>query len=427
MRLAPRLVLCGMTSAALVAALPAWAADEADLGALDLKSAPVDAAKSSAGSVKLFFEGGLGNAEQRYANGSRNLRRASVDLYLASKLAPGWRLVLSDRLDHVRPADGGMADTLNSLREAYVSWESNGADTVVDLGRINLRFGPGYGYNPTDFFRDGAVRSVTSVNPFALRENRLGTVALRAQQLWQGGSMAIALSPKLADEPSRQALNLDLGATNHRNRVLLTASQQLSERLSGQVLLYKEPGSDAQPGASVTALVSDAAVAHAEWSYAKGPSLASQAWGTTGSTRSGHKLATGLTYTTAGKLSITGELQFNGMALDQASWNRTSAGNPGALPTYLIEAQRLQELASRRAYLAYVTQRDFGMKGMELTGFVRVNANDHSHLAWAELRYHWSNVDLALQWQQHGGRAFSEYGLYPDKRIVQLVAAYHFK
>ncbi len=416
-----------MASAALVAASPSWAADDTDLGALDLKSAPVDTEQAPLKTTRLFVEAGLGNAAQRYTDGSQGLRRASIDLYHASKFAPGWRSVLSDRLDHVHPSDAGMPDTLNSLREAYVSWEGGDASTVVDIGRINLRYGPGYGYNPTDFFRDGAVRSVTSVNPFALRENRLGTVALRAQRLWQGGSMAIALSPKLADEPSTQAFNADLGATNNRTRLLLTASQQLSERLSGQVLLYKEPGLDAQPGASVTALVSDAAVAHAEWSYAKGPSLAAQAWATPGSERSGHKLSAGLTYTTASKLSITGEYQFNGMALDQASWNRTSAGNPGALPAYLIEAQRLQELTSRRAYLVYLSQRDVGMKGLDITGFVRVNANDHSRLAWAELRYHWSQVDLALQWQEHSGRAFSEYGLYPDKRIVQVVVAYHFK
>lgn len=416
-----------MASAAVVAASPSWAADDTDLGALDLKSAPVDAEQAAPQATRLFIEAAVGSSARRYSDGSQGLRRASVDLYHASKLAPGWRFVLSDRIDHVHPSDSGLPDTLNSLREAYVSWEGLEAGTVVDIGRINLRFGPGYGYNPTDFFRDGAVRSVTSVNPFELRENRLGTVALRAQRLWQGGSMAIALSPKLADEPSTQALNADLGATNHRNRALLSASQQLSERISGQVLLYKEPGLDAQPGASITALVSDAAVAHAEWSYAKGPSLAAQAWQTPGSQRSGHKLATGLTYTTASKLSITGEYQFNGMALDQSSWGRTSSGNPGALPPYLIEAQRLQELASRRAYLVYLSQRDFGMKGMELTGFVRVNASDHSRLAWAELRYHWSNIDLALQWQQHSGSVFSEYGLYPDKRIVQLVAAYHFK
>lgn len=427
MHLVPLFVLSGLTAAALVAALPAWAADDTDLGALDLKSAPVEPDSTPAKSTRIYVEGAVGSAEQRYTNGSQNLRRASVDLYHASKLAPGWRLVLSDRIDHVHPSDAGVPDTLNSLREAYVGWEGDGGNTTVDFGRINLRYGPGYGYNPTDFFRDGALRSITSINPFALRENRLGTVALRAQRLWQGGSVALALSPKLADEPSTQAFNLDLGATNNRNRLLLTANQQVSERISGQALLYKEPGRDAQPGASVTALVSDAAVAHAEWSYAKGPSLAAQAWGTPAAQRSGHKLSTGLTYTTASKLSITGEYQFNGMALDQASWNSASQGNPAALPAYLIEAQRVQELASRRAYLVYLSQRDLGLKGLELTGFVRVNANDHSRLLWAELRYHFDRIDVAAQWQQHSGRAFSEFGLYPDKRIVQLVLAYHLK
>lgn len=427
MRLVPRHVLCGTVSAAWLAVAPSWAADEADLGALDLKSAPEEPAQAGPRSTRLFVEAGLGNATQRYTDGSQSLRRASIDLYHASKLAPGWRFVVSDRLDHVHPTEPGLPDTVNSLREAYVSWNGGDAATVVDLGRINLRYGPGYGYNPTDFFRDGAVRSVTSVNPFELRENRMGTVALRFQRLWQGGSASVALSPKLADVPSTKALNLDVGATNNRNRVLMTVSHQIAERISGQVLLYKEPGLNAQPGASITALLSDASVAHAEWSYAKGPTLAGQAWHEAGNERTGHKFTSGLTYTTASKLSITGEVQFNGMALDQARWNQTSATMPGDLPIYLIEAQRQQELASRRAYLVYLSQRDIGVRGLDLTGFVRVNANDHSRLAWAELRYHWDNLDVALQWQQHSGNEFSEYGLYPDKRIVQLVAAYHFK
>jgi hypothetical protein len=239
--------------------------------------------------------------------------------------------------------------------------------------------------------------------------------------------VALALSPKLANHASGDAASLDLGATNNRNRLLLTANQRWSDRISSQALLYKEPGLDAQPGASLTALVSNAAVAHAEWSYARGPSLSDRAWAVQRPATRGHRLAAGLTYTTDSKLSITAEAQYNGLALGQTNWDLAGAGAPALLGNYLIEAQRLQELASRRAYLLYAAQRDLGMKNLDVTAMLRLNANDHSRLAWLEVRYHWAAVDLAVQWQQHVGRANSEYGLYPDRSIAQLVATYHFK
>ena len=435
MQFPPRLATCLLVSFALWLASSAQAADEPDLDALDLKSAPVAATETAAQPTRIFAELAVGSAAQRYSPGSQGLRRASLDLYHSRKLSSAWRLVLSDRLDHVRPRRSSADDTLNSLREAHLTWQGDEDRSVIDVGRINLRYGPGYGYNPTDFFRDGALRGITSVNPFARRENRLGTVALRGQRLWQGGSLSIALSPKLADQASDRALSLDFGATNNRNRVLLAASQQLSESVSAQALLYKEPGQTAQPGASLTALVSDGATAHVEWAYSKRSNLLNGAWGPAGSgpaaspfaNDAGHRVVGGLSYTTASKLSLTAEAQYNGLALSHAEWQRSASAGPALLGGYLLEAQRLQELASRRAYLFYATQRSMGLKNLDLTAFLRVNANDHSRLSWLELRYHWTQIDVALQWQQHSGRVNSEYGLYPDRHIVQLVATYHFQ
>lgn len=412
-------------AATLLISWPAWG-DDSDLDALDLKSAPVESDASTPRATKLFIEAALGSADQRDRSGLKSLRRASLDVFFASRLAPGWRAVVSDRLDHARPSVPGVDDTLNSLREAYLSREGEN-DSVVEFGRINLRQGPGYGFNPTDFFRDGALRDVTSVNPFALRENRLGTVMLRMQSLWHGGSISFAMAPKLAKTSSGQSLNLDLGASNNRSRALFTASQQLTERVSAQALLYKEPGLAAQPGASLTALLSDAAVAHAEWSYARDYSLADRAWGGKNQVFGGNRFAGGLTYTTASKLSLTAELQSNSFALGKSEWDRASTGGPAVLGAYLLEAERRQDLAARRAYLFYGSQQDVGLKNLDLTAFLRVNSDDHSRLSWLELRYHWTNVDLALQWQQHSGTAMSQYGLNPDRRILQFVSAVYFQ
>lgn len=420
----------GLTLAAalLALAVPVSAASDDDAlnDALDLSAAPEEEAPVQAGGARVFGELAVGNAAPR-AGGSSALSRASLDLVWTGRLTPNWRAVLSNRLDHERPVDTGSRDaTLNSLREAYLSWTDEGATRVVEFGRINLRHGPAYGYNPTDFFRDGSLRTVTSANPFALRENRLGTVALRAHRLWTGGSVALTLSPKLADAASGRTLNLDLGATNHRDRGLLTLNQQWSERVSTQWLLYQDGRLDLQPGASLTALLSDALVAHAEWSSAREPTLADRAWGIANHSARGQRLALGVSGSTAGKLSITLEAQHNGLALDKAGW-AAAAKQPALMAAYLTEAERRQDLAARRAWMLYLTQADLGRKNLDLTALLRVNADDHSRMAWLELRQRWTQWELALQAQFNDGAAGSQWGSLADRRIVQLVTSYYLR
>ena len=423
MALAVRSILVFVFATASIHGSPVFAAD-ADEDALKLSSAPVEAAESPR-NTKLFVEGALGVGDLRDGSGTRNLRRLSIDFAHASAFAPGWRAVLSDRLDHMRPADGA-ADTINSLREAYVSWQQESANTVVDVGRVNLRYGPGYGYNPTDFFRDGALRTITSINPFSLRENRLGSVVVRGQGLWSAGSVSLAYSPKLRDHAGTNGADLDLGATNNRDRGLFAFSSQVSDRLSGQVLLYKDRDLPVQIGASLTALLTDALVAHAEGSHGREPDLLSRTLGVTGLKSTRNRFVTGLTYTTASKLSITGEYQYNGFALKPSDFDALGRDAPALQAGYVLEAARRQDLASRQAYLLYATQKNIGLLDLELTALLRVNAGDHSRLAWLELRRHWDRFDLALRLQQQGGRDASEFGLIPDRRSAQLVANYYF-
>ena len=72
--------------------------------------------------------------------------------------------MFADRLDMNR-MDGisGNRD-INTLKEAYLSWQAQ-PDRVADLGRINARNGVALGYNPTDYFRAGALRSTVSIDP----------------------------------------------------------------------------------------------------------------------------------------------------------------------------------------------------------------------------------------------------------------------
>lgn len=415
----------GAVAAALLP-LAAWASDEA---ALDLVPTVEPAAQpAQARSLRVFGELAAGRLDQRYGLPSEDARRASLDLTWSFKPAPQWRGVLSNRLDDIHPVEAGGRSTLNSLREAFIGWQDEDGRLAVDFGRVNLRNGPAYGFNPTDYFRDGASRAVTTADPLALRENRLGTAMLRVQGLWDRGTVSLVLAPKLKDGPSRESFSADWGATNHSDRVLAALSLQPAGNVSLQAFAFHQRGRGLQLGANATTLIGDSTVGFVEWSGGKDAELLSEALGPEDPrivTR--QRASLGLTYTTAAKLALTAEFQYNGFALNEAQWaDALATYGLEPLGAYLYHVQRRQDIASRKAAMVYASQRDAFVKNLELTALLRYNIDDRSRFAWAEARYHFPRVDVALQWQANLGRATSEYGAVPGKRLVQLLAAFYF-
>ncbi|OYV02492.1 MAG: hypothetical protein CFE45_00030 [Burkholderiales bacterium PBB5] len=420
-----RLLLLALSLSGLIHATGVRAADDDD--ALALQAAPEAAPTTSADKTRrLSLEAAVGNISQRYGGPRLDSRRVSIDLVQRIKLSPAWQLALSDRLDDVHPVEAGSRATLNSLREAYASWQDEGGGLLVEAGRINLRNGPAYGFNPTDYFRDGALRSITSVDPMALRENRLGTVMLRAQRLWNGGGLSLALAPKLANGPDNGSFDPDWGATNHQHRALLTWSEKLGERVSGQALLLAAAGQGPQLGVNATALFSDAVVGHAEWSLGRDDGSAARAAGYAPSSSRRSKLATGATWTLPTGLALTLEYQYNGAALRHAQLATGSADDVNRIGSYLLANQAHQDSAARQAWLLYASQRNAGLKNLDLSGFVRRNSDDRSLQAWLEARYHFERFDLSLQWQATHGSVLSEYGVLPYRQSVQLLGSWYF-
>ena len=133
-----------------------------DEDALNLAdAAPLVTERASAWRVSA--EASAGRTYQRYGLTDFNQARLSLDVNYDATLRPGWRLVFADRIDRTNRSNDAGNDTVNSLKEAYVSWHPEG-NNILDAGRINARYGVAYGYNPTDFFRSGALRSVTSID-----------------------------------------------------------------------------------------------------------------------------------------------------------------------------------------------------------------------------------------------------------------------
>lgn len=406
-------------TAALLVAASAHAADASDADALSLADqAPV--VPQRAQDWRLFAEVARMQNVLRNAASPAEAARASFDLIYDGSPARGLRAVLSDRLDLTHSNTSPQESKVNTLREAYLSWHRS-ADEIVDIGRVNLRFGAASGYNPTDFFKAGALRSIVSPAPASLRENRLGTVVLQGQKVWSTGSLAAAYSPRLASGPSSDAFSLDFGATNPQHRWLLVAGHKFSEALNPQLLVYGGAGASPQVGLNVTGLVNSTTVAYGEFSVGNGRSLAAQALALAEAEHWQRRAALGFTTTTDFNLSLTVEAELNSAAPTRALWDALRSASPSNALRLLGAAQTLQDLPVRQAMFLYVSWQDMLVRHLDLSAFVRCELMTHSRAQWLETRYHWDRVDATVQWQLNSGAPGSVFATVPQQRSVQVL------
>jgi hypothetical protein len=408
---------------ALLTAAPALAADDdaAALGLADKTVTPAEHARDWHG----FAEAAWNVASLRRTDATQQFERLSLGVSFDTMFAPRWRVVFADRFDAWWQQEPSRQYNINTLQEAYVSWQPQ-PDRIADLGRINTRYGVAYAYNPTDYFRTDAVRSTVSADPAVQRENRLGTVAARGQALWTGGSIAALYSPRLADHPNSSALDPDFGATNDVNRWLVAGSQRLSDQFNPQWLVFGAAGEPPQFGLNLTALLNDATVVSLEWSAGRSSSLLVQALSLPSDTAFRSRVAANLTYTTPNKLSLTIEYEFNGAALDRDGWDELGRRSPAAYVTYRTYAADVQDPPTRRRVFLRAFWQDALVNHLDLTSYAFFDAVDHSRQVWVEARYHWTRLDLALQWQRNDGSPFSQYGALPAQWITQALARYFF-
>lgn len=413
------LVLCS-AGPARAADPPAARPDELDALSLADK-APTEAA-APAQNWRIFVEGAAGRNETTDSVSRVNTQRLSIDLRFDGRLAPGLRAVLSDRVDLAHSNGVPPAENVNTLREAYLGWAPSDHQ-VIDLGRVNVRNGAAMGFNPTDWFKENALRSVVSPDPAVLRENRQGTIVLQGQQLWGEGALTATFSPRVAREPDPDAFALDAGATNPSNRWLLAGSYKISDSVSPQLLLYGGADTPTQLGLNVSALAGDAVVVFGEFSIGNGRSLAAQALDLSEAESRQQRAAFGLTYTTGFNLSFTAEAQYNSAAPNGSQWN---ALDPAARLGVLATADALQDLPVRRAWFFHATWKDLLLRRLDLSAFVRFDSETDSRDQWLEARYHWDHADLSVQWQGFSGDPGSVFRSIPRHQAVEVALRYYF-
>ena len=381
--------------------------------------------------------------------------RALLDMRTEWHLADDLRLTYSGRLN-LRAEDGlgfpNHENLSNDLREAYLGWEP--LDRLfLDVGRINLKSGVALGFNPTDFFKTRAVVEPLSVDPVLLREDRLGTLMLRAERVWSRGSLTAVYAPAVSsDSPiytsfDLRSFNPMFDRTNAHDRWLLKGTVDAAQRFSPELLVYESQGR-VRFGANLAENVGQSAVAYVEWSGGRRDTLSEdalvfgQATGSLpaaaanvlpglGAVAFRNQVAAGASYTTAlPKITFNLEFLYSEAGFTGADWDewfRTAsaagASSPiaGALWYVRQYAADQQDLISRRFAFLRMDWVDAFVPKLEVSGFVETDLTDGSTRLQLGADYYlsdrWTLGGLILL--DSGGRR-SDFGSLPQAGSVLL-------
>lgn len=403
--------------------LAAQAEEFSDEAALALADATTEAATQTS-NLKLYIE--AGSNQFRGLADSDNGQQVALDIMWRSKLTDRLTLSFSDRYDsYSNTYPSGSSEDVNTLRETYLDWHYSN-ELMLQAGRVNVRTGVALGYNPTDFFRANALRSIHSVDPEYLRSNRQGSFLLNSQYLWQTGALAVYYLPEVEQPATDGTFALDAGATNATQRSLWVLSQQIGESFRPQFCVFNQLGDKPGYGFNVTHLINDKTVLYSELSSEQINSLFEYAVGLPATPHYTTKSATGFTYTTDFKLSVSAEFDYNGAGLDPRQW-RTLQQNPAAFRTALLYSQASLNPPARRNWFYQAIWRDFAVPKMVVTGFVRLSPVDKSRQSWLKVSYPFTaGFEASLQAQFNSGEMGSIYGSTGTDRVVQLLARYYF-
>ena len=344
--------------------------------------------------------------------------RTSLDAFDQWSLAQNLSFMFSDRFSLtendgiVFPRDAAR----NDLREAYFTWEPAAA-TFLEFGRINLKNGIALGFNPTDFFKTRSAVALASADPSALRGDRLGTLMLRAQTIWDGGSATFVYAPKL-HKPRQISgaapswIDPSFDQTNASDRFLFALNLDVGD-LSPQALVYHENGRT-KIGLNISHPIGQSVIAYAEWTGGSEPSLIAQAiaYGkATGTlpafapvlppTSTSHvfqnDLAVGASWTSTAKVTLNLEYHFHQAGFSDADWrNWFDIGATGPLAASELwyvrgYASAMQQPTSRHQIFWRADWQDAFVEDLELSGISFVNLTDGSGMVQFAADYNLSN------------------------------------
>lgn len=405
------------------------AASAEELAAFDLPEAlpPQEAEQQGAG--KWSIEAAIGHDQWRdwtFTADPPDAWRGRLSTQYSGRwpLSSRWQAVLTNRLDiGYRNGQGrlGADDVAYTMSEAYLAF--GGQRLFVDVGRMNDRSGVAYAYNPTDIFRSNSVVARVSEDPSLLRSTRLGVLGVRAQYLYDDGSLTMIAAPGLRTRASGGVLSPRLENTNSDTRIMLRASRRLSEQSLIEGVVAHQPGVGWQPGGNVSTLWGDHAVIYGEvlFTCERDIDARSDAWdplepyaSSRESTRYRPRAAAGASIALGQRYTLVVEGHHDATALDEKRLRALAEPeNAAELQRYLRLRQYASDtqapLARHYIFTRLAVARPFG-DNTSLAGFVRYNLEDKSSYFWLQSGFQRGSLAWSATIAAPVGSRATEYG-----------------
>ncbi|MGD0886766.1 MAG: hypothetical protein ABSA46_18140 [Thermodesulfovibrionales bacterium] len=380
--------------------------------------------------------------------------RTSLDLDYKWQLDERTQFSLSDRLNGYEgntipfPSNGSAR---NDFREALLSYEVF-PGTYLEAGRINLKNGIALGYNPTDFFKTRTMVDIVSIDPSALKEDRLGTVMIEGQRIWVNGSLTLAFAPKLENETPllltpTASFNPLFGQTNSSNRFLASLSYDIAALNPQALIFFDDIGTHV--GMSLSRVMSSSVVAYVEWAGVSEANLTNRAVAFGKNTGSlpirapvvpqsnssvtfQNDLALGFSWTDSSKLTINLEYHYHQSGFDGADFNHWillgSANSSLAAEVWFIREYAVdqQEPLMQQELFIRFDYPDVIPSKLNLGAVAFISPYDGSVLAQASAQYFLSRkLTLGAYLSGALGSLSSEKGSLPWITNVVLSAVWY--
>jgi len=340
------------------------------------------------------------------------------------------------------------------VKEAYLSKQQS-PTLFFDIGRINIKSGVATGFNPTDYFKVGTLLDRKTEDVSQLRDARIGSLALRSQKLWDGGSLTWVASPKITQKPDhwtsdRNIVGLNLHKSNDRTRFMLTFNHKISDKFSPEIIYYNESGKH-NLGINLSQSLNKQWITYAEWNIGKRRNLIDKALlkprqNTRLSTNilqefptdSGEKylqqLAIGASFTSSSNITTKIEYHYNQAGLSSSEADKWFTLINSADPRTVGQALSIRGLSQFRneplgqhSLFIRTNWNDALIDKLDLTGLLITNLNDDSKLIQLEAEYELNpRSSLALKLASFQGNDKSIYGSLNKDTSVTVKYSYDF-
>jgi len=284
----------------------------------------------------------------------------------------------------------------------------------LELGRMNVKEGIAYGYNPTDYFKGGSSFTL-SLDPKEKIENRLGAVLVQVSAIWDNITLKALYSPQISTnansiQSDKKYIGLHLDESNSQERASLYLGYTGFDALSISGLLHKN-----DDGLNIglnMSYIQERSIWYLEASTAKKQDKSNYET----------ELSLGLNYSSQNNIVSTFEYIYNEGGLNKEEIHTLFSQK--YLANYSPKIPK-STMLSKHTLFMMARQSDV-LHNLDWNALAWVNPLDKSSLLQVGLSYEYEEIVFSLDARAYRGNAQTVYGSYPNEYEGLVSMSYYF-